>query len=289
LLSHQRKKKKKRVWRQLCECVSECEAHLPSAVSLLLLEALFMLISGVSLTLTWPLRLCLLRVLLGATSTVTSFPLSKHTGVGGATHAFSGCVQFSWEMALPPFPVEFSSHCHFYKLSCSKVAGWVPPLLPSPARLFIYSSMRDSPLLRHSGLPALFATYHFCCCCLLFSLGFFSLFSLSAGQSVQGAVLIWLRVVCGSTVCHFSSPCGVCLPKRSGSWRLVAREPSWFLCFNMYWGCYVQARDMEESKFCLFWRVFPVRCISRVSPRFYFRKHTFCFLPLVAIFHPIFS
>jgi hypothetical protein len=29
--------------------------------------------------------------------------------------------------------------------------------------------------------------------------------------------------------------------------------------------------------------VFPVRCISSVSPKFYFRKHTFCFLPLVAI------
>jgi hypothetical protein len=65
-------------------------AHLPSAVSLLLLEALFMQISGVSLTLTWPLRLCLLRVLLVVTATVTSFPLSKHTGGGGATSAFYG-------------------------------------------------------------------------------------------------------------------------------------------------------------------------------------------------------
>jgi hypothetical protein len=34
---------------------------LPAAVSLLLLEALFMQISGVTLTLTWPHRLCLLK------------------------------------------------------------------------------------------------------------------------------------------------------------------------------------------------------------------------------------
>jgi hypothetical protein len=34
--------------------VSMAVACLPSAVSLLLLEALFMQISGVSLTLTWP-------------------------------------------------------------------------------------------------------------------------------------------------------------------------------------------------------------------------------------------
>jgi hypothetical protein len=27
-----------------------------------------------------------------------------------------------------------------------------------------------------------------------------------------------------------SSPGGMCLPKWSGSWHLVAREPSWFLC-----------------------------------------------------------
>jgi hypothetical protein len=44
--------------------VSSAVACLPAAVSLLLLEVLFMQISGVSLALTWPHRLCLLRVLL---------------------------------------------------------------------------------------------------------------------------------------------------------------------------------------------------------------------------------
>jgi hypothetical protein len=68
-----KEERKKRVWRQVCEWLSEAAAHLPAAVSLLLLEALFMQISGVSLTLTWPLRLCLFRVLLGMTTTVTSF------------------------------------------------------------------------------------------------------------------------------------------------------------------------------------------------------------------------
>jgi hypothetical protein len=43
---------KKSVWRQFCEWLSEAVAHLPIAVSLLLLEALFMQISRVSLTLT---------------------------------------------------------------------------------------------------------------------------------------------------------------------------------------------------------------------------------------------
>jgi hypothetical protein len=48
------KKKKKKVWRQLCDCLSEAAAHLPPTVSHLLLQALFMQISAMSLTLTWP-------------------------------------------------------------------------------------------------------------------------------------------------------------------------------------------------------------------------------------------
>jgi hypothetical protein len=72
-----KEERKKRVWRQFCEWLSEAAAHLPAAVSLLLLEALFMQISGVSLTLTWPLRLCLLRVLCHCHKL---FPFQAHWG-----------------------------------------------------------------------------------------------------------------------------------------------------------------------------------------------------------------
>jgi hypothetical protein len=117
-----KEERKKRVWRQFCESLSEAAAQLPTAVSLLLLVALFMQISGVSLTLTWPLRLCLLRVLLGATTTATSFPLSKHTGGGDTAPASSGQRVHMGSDTSPP-PVEFFSHCHFYKLSCSWLLG----------------------------------------------------------------------------------------------------------------------------------------------------------------------
>jgi hypothetical protein len=46
------------------------------------------------------------------------------------------------------------------------------------------------------------------------------------------------------------------------------------LCIG--WGC-------GGVEFYLFLVVFPAKCISSVSPRFYFRKHAFCFVPLVAI------
>jgi hypothetical protein len=54
-------------------------ACLPAAVSLLLLAALLMQISGVSLALTWPCRLCLLRVLL-CTCLLQAFPFPSTPG-----------------------------------------------------------------------------------------------------------------------------------------------------------------------------------------------------------------
>jgi hypothetical protein len=39
---------------------------------------------------------------------------------------------------------------------------------------------------------------------LIIQFGFFSLFSLGGSQSVQGAMLICSRVVCGSTMCHLA-------------------------------------------------------------------------------------
>jgi hypothetical protein len=65
----------------------------------------------------------------------------------------------------------------------------VPLLLPSPAGLW-----GISPPLQCSGCPTLFVTCLFCCYCLLFSF-----FPLGRGWSVQWAMLIWHRIVCGSS------------------------------------------------------------------------------------------
>jgi hypothetical protein len=130
--SKEEKKKKKEFWRQFCEYLSEAVAHLPTAISLLLLEALFMQISGVSLTLTWSCRLCLFRVLLGTTATITRFLLSKHTGGGSTTPTFSGqCVylQFTWKMDLPFLLWSFPPTATF--------TSFPTPRLPSLASLFI--------------------------------------------------------------------------------------------------------------------------------------------------------
>jgi hypothetical protein len=152
-----RKKKKSLetvLWMAICGC-----GLLPAAVSLVLLEALFMQISGVSLALTWPLRLCLLRVLLCMSSCYKLSPFQAHWERWHCTrflrpacllavHVGSGSSPLSCGVFLPlpllqAFPL--------------LVAGRVPLLLPSPARpgLFIYSSVRDSPphLFGAQGAP----------------------------------------------------------------------------------------------------------------------------------------
>jgi hypothetical protein len=112
------------------------------------------------------------------------------------------------------------------------VAGHVLPLLPSLASLFIYSSVRDfpSPPLRHSGHPTLFATYLFLLLLLIIQ-GFFFFFpwvgvSLSRGLCWSGP---GLSVGVPHAACW---PCDLRLPKQSGCWRLVTRDPSWFLCLT---------------------------------------------------------
>jgi hypothetical protein len=168
------------------------------------------------------------------------------------------------------------------QLSCSKFAGCVLPLLPSPIGLFIYSSMRDcpSPLFGAQGTPPSLLCVSFL---LLFIIqfGFFSIFSLGGGQSVQGDMLIWPRVVCGSTVCCLAHLWSASLkPVGAGVWQHVS--PPGFSVYHgvemlcVGWGCGgVGVLPLLGG--------FTVRCISSIPARFYFRKHAFCFLPLVAI------
>jgi hypothetical protein len=131
--------------------VSAAVAHLPTAVSLLLLAALFMQILGVSLALTWPHRLCLLRVLLCGS---LCFPLSKHTGKGDAASALSGlhvCLQFMWEVGLPPLLWSFPPTTTFTRFPAPDY--WAVVLL-LPAAMFFYSSLGSgSSLLSCVFLP----------------------------------------------------------------------------------------------------------------------------------------
>jgi hypothetical protein len=213
----------------VCEWLSAPVSCLPSAVNLLFLLVLFMQISGVRLTLTWPHRLCLLRVLLCA-SRCYKLPLSKHTGGSNTAPAFSGLrvyLQFTWEVGLPPLSCGVFLPLPLSQAFLLLVAGRAPPLPPSLARpgLFIYSSGRGSPPpFWHSRHPNFFVTCLYCSYCSLLSFSFFPVWrSVCPGGSADLAQgCLWKYCV------PLSSPC-LHLPKPSGRRCLAARGPSWFL------------------------------------------------------------
>jgi hypothetical protein len=182
----------------------------------------------VSLALTWPHRLCLLRVLLGATATVTSLPICKHTGGGGATPVFSGWLvylqisrkcpfpAFQWNPPLDtatsfPAPRLLGMCCHscLLQLACLFTVPWeiAPP-----------------PLFRAQGTPP--SLLHVFLLLLLFIIQFFFSFFPGWGSICPGAMLIWPRVVCGSTMCCLAHLV-VCFSRAGRSWCLVAQKPSW--------------------------------------------------------------
>jgi hypothetical protein len=229
------------------------------------------------------------------------------------------------EVGLPHCPVEFSSHRHFYKLSCSWLLGichrscllWLSCLfiayvgsgssplscgvfLPLPllqaflllvAWLVLLLLSSPAGLLWRISPPSLFdaqgappsllrvffvvIAYYSILFSLLFS-GWGSVCPGGCADLAQGC--LWEYHVL------LSSPCGLSLPKLSLALLSGGGTGAFLISpFNVNWRCYAQAGGVEESKFCLFSVVFPLRCISSVSPRFYFRKHAFCFLPLAAI------
>jgi hypothetical protein len=108
------------------------------------------------------------------------------------------------------------------------VAGHVLPLLLSLAQL-VYLQLGEGlslPPLQCLGCPALFATCLFFCYCLLFR--FFFLFSLGRGQFVQGAMLIWPRVVWGSTTCRLAHLVVCVFPSCLGAGVWQHRSPPGF-------------------------------------------------------------
>jgi hypothetical protein len=254
-------------------------ACLPAAVSLLLLEALFMQISGVSLTLTRPHRICLLRVLLGAMPLLQDFPFPSTLGEV-TLHPLSQASVFiySWhgKWAFPPLLWSFPPTATF--TSFPAPGCWTCAGTPAFSGQLAY-------LQFHERFPSALWVPHLLCYMsflLLLITQFFFLFFPRWESVCPGGYADLAQGCLWEYLVPLSSSCGLLLPKQSGHWRLVVVwEPCWFL--HLTWSGNVTRGGVEESKFCLFLVIFPIRCISSISPRFYFRRHTFCFFPLAAI------
>jgi hypothetical protein len=123
----------------------------------------------------------------------SSYKLSPLQGcwAGAAAPAFSGWLvylQFAWGIAPPPLS-----------------GAWGTP--PSLLHVFFF-------------FIQLLVYYSVC---------FFPFFSpLGEGQSVQGAILIWPSVVCGSTICRLAHLVICVFPSSLGAGVWQCRSPSGF-------------------------------------------------------------
>jgi hypothetical protein len=144
------------------------------------------------------------------------------------------CLQFTWEVGLPSSPVEFFSLRHSTLTSFpALVAGCAPrshqSLFGQPG-LFIYSPGKGSlpSIFSAQGAPPSFQRV------LIVLIAYYSvsLFSPGGGQSVQGAMLLWPRLVCGRTAVPQSSP-GLRLPKPCRRRPLAAPQALLVSPFNV--------------------------------------------------------
>jgi hypothetical protein len=129
---------------------------------------------------------------------------------------YSSCGKWAFSPLLWSFPPT-TAFTSFPTPGCW--AGVAAPAFSVPACLQFHEGFL-SPPLQCSVCPALFATCLFCCCyCLLFSFSFFP----GVGRSVQWAMLIWPRVVCGNTTYHLA--------------HLVVRVFPSHLSTGVWWRC----------------------------------------------------
>jgi hypothetical protein len=160
----------------------------------------------------------------------------------------------------------------------------LPPEPLWPARL-IYLQSREgvpSPNLQRSGRPTLFPACLNCSYCLVFIFSFFPGWRsvCPGGYAALAQACLWGTVVPQSSL-------GPRLPKPYGRRPLAAPGALLGSPFNVKCRFSAPAGDVEESKLCLFSVIMPAKCVSSVSPRFHYRRVTFCFLPLAAILESV--
>jgi hypothetical protein len=121
--------------------------------------------------------------------------------------------------------------------------------------------------------PTLFPTCLYCSYCLLLNFSFFPGWRsvCPGGYAALAQGCLWeYRGTANLTLSMSSQAIWVQAPGGLGA-LLVSP-------FNVKWICSAPAGGVEGSKFCLFLVVLHARCVSSISLRFHYRRHTFCFL-----------
>jgi hypothetical protein len=187
-------------------------------------------------------------------------PLSKHTAGGGATPTFSSqlvYLQFMWGEFSPP-QWSFPHDSQYYKLSCSKVAGQVLPLLLSLASLFIYGLSEGVPLPHSPELRAIHPLYYisFFFQLLVYYSGFFFFFPWAGSVCPGGYADLSQGVPHATYLLTWWSP------RQGRSWHLVTQEPSWFFHLTCWGDVMCRLGVWRCQSFASFWWFF----LPGVSP-----------------------
>jgi hypothetical protein len=136
---------------------------------------------------------------------------------------YSSCGKWAFLALLWSFPPT-ATFTSFLTPGC-----WASAVAPAFSSWLVYLQFREGlPLPLSSALraPLPLCYVSFFCYCLLFS--FFFLFSLGRSRSVQGAMLIWPRVVYGSTMCHLAHLVVCVFPSSLGTGFWQCESPPGF-------------------------------------------------------------
>jgi hypothetical protein len=177
--------------------------------------------------------------------------------------------------------VKFSSLCHSHKLPCSWLLGACPAPAPargSPARpACLFTVLGRIPFPQSSALrvhPLSCVSYLFLL--LITQFLFFPRVEVSLSRGLCCSGPGFSVGVPQYHKAHLVFPS--CLG--ASDW-----QPGVLLVslFNVKWRFSALAGGVEGSKLCLFSVIMPAKCVCSVSPRFHYRRLTFCFLPLATI------
>jgi hypothetical protein len=181
-------------------------------------------ISGVSLTLTWLLRLCLLRVLLAWPPLLQAFPFPSTLGEVTLHQLSQACVFIYSSHRKWVFPTllwSFPSTSTFTSFPAPGCWPWATA--PAFSSRLVVRDFPFPPSALRVPCPLCYVSFLL----LLLIIQFFFLFFLGGGRSVQGAMLMWPRVICGSSECHLAHFVVRVFPSHLGTavWRWRGSPP----------------------------------------------------------------
>jgi hypothetical protein len=214
------------------------------------------------------------------TVTFTGFPAPDYWAVllllPTAMFVYSSRGKWVFPPLLWSFPP--SATLTSFPIPCCWARAPAPPRasLAHPAYLFTVPGRLPFPQSSALSAPHPLSHVFIFFLLLITQFLFFPWVGVLRGYAAVAQACLW--EYCGTTKLTLSA-------SSQAVWSQATGRPGALLVspFNVKWRFSVPAGGVEGSKFCLFSVILPAKYVSSVSPRFHYRRLTFCFLPLATI------